>query len=123
MIRSMNLYQVNLCLNVQTNSNTNFSNIISLPELSISNHNYKANNLLKDLSNHYLTNIIAKFPKLSFIYQNLKSPIGMIKSLIEARDVITEKNQEEEKRRYNWNRSYIVLDTKYDCEYLLVSRK
>lgn len=40
------------------------------------------------MSNHYLTNIIAKFPKLSFIYQNLRSPVSMVKAILETRNII-----------------------------------
>lgn len=84
LIKSMNLHSMNLCLSTDIN-NLDFSNMIVLPEFELSNKSYRLKSLTKDMTNHYLTNVLAKFPKLSFIFQNLRNPLATIKSLFEAR--------------------------------------
>jgi hypothetical protein len=47
--------------------------------------------LLKDVGEFYKTNILAKLPKLSFIFQNIKSPLNLIKTMMKVGSALSEK--------------------------------
>lgn len=65
---------------------------------------------IKEISNHYLTNVIGKFPKLSFIYQNLRSPFAMFKSIMEARSILASGDKEDQRYRVALMTAYVELE-------------
>ena len=45
----------------------------------------RAHAFTSELSNHYLTNLLAKFPKLSFLMSSFKNPISALKLFFKLR--------------------------------------
>lgn len=113
LIRSLYIHPINLCLCMEINNNLDFSNMIVLPEFNMTNKYSKIKYFSKEIVNHYLSNIIAKFPKLSYVYQNLRTPISFIKSILETREIFGDQQKQSQKRAILWGKSYICLDRKY----------
>jgi len=62
-----------------------------LPQYEISNKFSREKSFKNEIAVYYWTNLLAKFPKLSFLMANFKNPFNTIKLFFNIREAIKEK--------------------------------
>lgn len=68
-----------------------FSNVIILPQYELANKFVREKTFKSELVTFYLTNLLAKFPKLSFLMSNFKNPLNTVKLFFNIREAMKEK--------------------------------
>lgn len=89
-MRNLFVHEVHLSLTIELES-LSFSNVIILPQFELSSRFMRAKAFREELVTFYLTNLLAKFPKLSFLMSNFKNPINTLKLFFGIREAIKEK--------------------------------
>jgi hypothetical protein len=48
----------------------------------------RESNLLKEVGEYYKTNVLAKLPKLSFVFQNIKNPLNLLRTMMKVNNAL-----------------------------------
>jgi hypothetical protein len=67
---------------------------LQVPSYKLVNAAFRHRKLLAEIEKFYSASIVAKFPKLSFIIQNVKHPFSSIRSLFSLRDSLRHRQQQ-----------------------------
>lgn len=68
---------------------------LQMPAYKLINAAFRQKKLLAEIEKFYSASIVAKFPKLSFIIQNVKHPFSSIRSLFSFRDSLRHRHQQQ----------------------------
>lgn len=89
-----------------------------LPMLTfkLNNEVFRKAKIINELYKFYSSSVISKFPKLSFIFQNIKHPLSSLKSIFNFRDILAEKHLE----RVNCKVSKVAIPS---VDFLSINKK
>lgn len=91
-MRTVFIHEVHLSLTIEL-ENISFSNVIILPQFELQQRFLRGRDFQQQLTNYYLTNLLAKFPKLAFLITNFRSPINTLRLFFNLREAMKQKIQ------------------------------
>lgn len=102
LIKNMFIEEFTINLNIELEALV-FSNPLLMPIYKMSSTSIREKKLVTELWKFYSSALVSKFPKLSFLIQNLKHPLNIIKNIYNLRETL--KSKPLEKLKYWSNAS------------------
>lgn len=87
LIRNLYIHEIHLSLTIEL-ENLSFSNVIILPFYELEGKFERMKSFTDNLTNFYFTTLLAKFPKLSFLMSNFRSPLNTLRLFFNVREAL-----------------------------------